>query len=235
MFLSKLLLIAMMGFVLFVNGQGPYIKFGEEAKEPTRRIVAENFNISKPNLTIPHMLFYGGYVFPLGRLCDASTQIALNQISKRNILKNYNLIVDLFDEKCLPDLGVRMSLEIIKRANTTYKDMPPIMIGPGCFDALMVGHFIKHYHFVTGVEHTPESAIYFARHPYSNAFVFSPSLNSIYAALPHFIKANGWSRVFLLSDTLPFWTKVRFAPINFQFNSVHSIFNFSLKKNWIED
>ena len=181
------------------------LHIGNEAKEPLFRMVADGYDPSKPNLTVPFLTIYGGFYFPMGDQCEFSTQLALDRIAQRNVLKNYNLIVDMFDEECNSALGVRMSVELMERAKTSYTDMPPLLVGPCCFDALMVGHFVKHYHFVSAVEHVPNTAIFNARSIYSNAFALSESLSSLYGGVPHFIKANGWNRVFLLSDSMPIW------------------------------
>ena len=104
--------------------------------------------------------------------------------------------------------GVRMSLEIMERAKTSYTDMAPLLVGPGCFEILNVGHFIKYYNFVSAIEHVPNTAVFRARSIYSNAFTLSESLGSLYASVGYFIKANGWNRVFLLSDSMPIWNEV---------------------------
>ena len=191
-----------------VIGYQYQLAIGHEATEPYRHMVAQNFDQAKPNLTIPLTAFVSGYVFPIGQLCETSIQIALDEISKQNVLKNYNLVIDLFDEQCDPALGVRLAVEIMNRAKTNYTDMPPLLIGPACVDATMIGQFVKNYNFVTAIHYTSISPIYYARQAYSNAFVISPSVDASYASLPHFIKANGWSKVYIFSDSMSFWLNV---------------------------
>ena len=181
---------------------------GNEAKEPLFRMVADGYDPSKPNITVPFMAIYGGFYFPMGDQCEFSTQLALDRIAQRQVLKNYNLIIDMFDEQCDAALGVRMSVELMERAKTSYKDMPPLLIGPGCFDLLTVGHFVKHYNFISAVEHVPHTSMFQGSTMYSNAFSFSASLTSLYRGVPHFIKANRWNRVFLFSDSMPVWFQV---------------------------
>ena len=204
-----ILLFISINFVqVVVECQVRHLNIGNEAKKPLMTLVGDGYDPSKPNITVPFLTIYGGYIFPMGDQCELSTQLALDRIAQRNVLKNYNFIIDMFDEKCDSALGVRMSVDLIERAKSSYQDMPPLLIGPGCFDALMVGHFVKHYHFVSAVEHVPNTAIYNARSIYSNAFILSGALSTLYGGVPHFIKANGWNRVFLLSDSLPIWFQV---------------------------
>ena len=192
------------------NGQTwpSVIPIGQEAKAPTMRMIADNFNHSKPNLTIPFLALYGGFIFPLGDLCETSAQLALNKAAEKNVLKNYNLVIDVFDEKCDSALGIRLSVELFDRAKTTYKNMPPIILGPSCTASKRVGQFIKHFNFITGIEHTAHTIIFQEREAYRNSFVFSASPFSSFVALPHFIKANGWKNIFLLSDSLSLWIEV---------------------------
>ena len=185
-----------------------YFKNANSAMEPEFKLVSKSFNHLKPNLTIPFMVMLGGFIFPLGDQCVLSSQLALDLIAERNVLKNYNLIVDMFDEKCNAPMAVRMSMEIIEQAKSSYSDMPPLLIGSGCFGGLKVGHFIKHFNFVNVHEHVPNIEIVNERSMFSNAFLLSESLSSIYGGVPHFIHANGWNRVFLLSDSLPLWFPV---------------------------
>ena len=178
--------------------------------KPLRRIVADQFDSSKPNLTIPFLASISGFILPIGELCEASAQIAVNQIAKKKVLKNYNLIVDLFDGRCDSTWGVKTSIQLMGRSENHYTDLPPILIGPGCIDSVLVGQFIKHYHFMTVAFAVPNTAIYEARQLFTNSFISIPSLMSLYGALPHFIKANGWKRIFIMTGPLSFWPPVSF-------------------------
>ena len=159
--------------------------------QPMRRIIPDEYDSSKPNLTVPFLASITGFGLPLGDFCIASTQIAVNHVRSKNILKNYNLIVELFDGRCEPALGVKAAIQLMQWSNAYHTDMPPVFLGPGCIDALLVGKFIKHYHFMSIVNTVPNTVFYEARHVFSNSFVSLQSLTSLYGALPHFIKANG--------------------------------------------
>ena len=197
-----------------VRGQIKKIDIGNEANEPLFRLVSKGFDSSKPNLTVPFLTMHGGYIFPLGDQCQVSAQLAIDRISKQNLLKNYNLIIDMFDEQCNAALGIRLTVEIMEKAKSKYGTVPPFLIGPGCIDAPTVGHLVKHYDFVVATEHVPNTEMFKNRQMYSNAFVFSPSLSSLFATVPYFIKENGWNRVFLLSDSLSIWSQVSFSFVN---------------------
>ena len=152
---------------------------GNSAMEPVFKMVAQSFDPSKSNLTIPFTAMLGGYIFPLGDQCIVSSQLAVDRIAERNVLKNYNLIVDMFDEKCNAAVAVKLSIEVIEQAKSTYSDMPPLLIGSGCIGGLTVGHFMKHFNFVSVHEHVPNIAIVNERSMFSNAFLLSESLSSI--------------------------------------------------------
>ena len=108
----------------------------------------------------------------------------------------------------------------------------PIMVGPSCAALYFAGQFVDNYKFVQVSDGTPIAAVAFFRQIYHSTFIFTPLVESLYLAVPNFIKSQGWQRVFLLSETYSFWQpfemvlQMKMAALNISLAGTSKIFHY---------
>ena len=152
-------------------------------------------------ISVPVFLHFGG-MYGAGSLLTESIKIALDTVTESGILNGTELNFELFDTQCSWSKTSRAFLEQVTDFNTAPNDTTriPLVLGPVCGDSEVTGPLLQHYNFTGITALAVASKLYRKRGLYKNYNIMMPSPSSFYIALPYFLEANGWKRVFYISD-----------------------------------
>ena len=160
-----------------------------------------NGSATKAKYSIPVFVVYSG-MFGSGTIVTEQLQVALDVVTDSGLLGDMELQLELFDTQCAVEVGPKMFLTYAENfhnsSNVTTKI--PLILGPICAGADYIGTFLQHFGFVGITAMSTTAKLYKERGLYQNLFLLMPSSSGFYIALPRFIQANGWKRIFYISD-----------------------------------
>ena len=137
----------------------------------------------------------------MGEILDVSLQIGLNQISTHGILKNYNVILQVYDDECKEAKTIEMTGRILRDSNEGTNSIVPVLLGPICFGINWAGLIVDNSNFLSVADLNPSVF------PFKYIYQLRPYAG-VFQAVPSFIKAMGWKKVFFLSETLKLYERI---------------------------
>ena len=190
------LLVFLLGFK-FVTVVGKIGLFGTPM--PKFIFPSKVANTTNKRISVPVMLHYGG-IYGAGTLLTESMQIALDAVTDSGILGDTELHLELFDSQCAWHLAAKKFLEEVVTTTKNSTTRIPLIIGPSCGDGEVIGSLAQHFNFTGITAVSNEAKMFENRGLYKNFNIMMPSQVGFYIALPYFLQANGWRRVFYISD-----------------------------------
>ena len=163
---------------------------------------------------------------PMGPVCTEGMKIALEKIEEQNrILPNYSIEFLMTDEQCTHSIGVKSVVNTMRNASEHNGNLLPLIVGPICGENGRTGEITKFFNFVTATDASIVAEAYNRQNKRFKSFhIFQHSVGSLYQAVPHFIRHNGWNRVFLLTEAIRYWENVSVLENKLRYK-VHVFFN----------
>ena len=140
----------------------------------------------------------------MGDMLETSLQIALNQLSQNQVLKNYNILLRAYDDECQEENAVRIAGSILRNSYAGTNSIVPIIIGPICYGINWVGLMVENTNFLSIADLNPSTF------PFKSVFQFRPYIG-VFQAIPSFLQALGWKKVYFLSETYTLWEQIEQA------------------------